>query len=124
MHCRYILKYGVSTMNPITIKLAGVTIEVSGPGSADVVRHLLSSGANTASTAPADTLLGVSEVAEALGCKRQTVWAWDRNGALPAPHSVSPRGRKLWRAGTIAAWKAAPPTVRLLRRLKPTALPV
>ena len=105
-------------MNPITINLAGVSVTVSGPGSADVVRHLLSSAANTASTAPVDVLLGVAEAADALGCTRQCIWKWQRDGLLPPPDNVSPRGRKQWRAGTITAFKASPPTGKLLRRLK------
>ena len=104
--------------NTIKFTVGSATVSVVGPGGEDVIRRLLAHSSEPAATAPVDTLLGVSEVAQELGCERQTVWAWARDGLLPTPDNISPRGRKLWRAGTIAAWKAAPPTARLLKRLK------
>jgi predicted DNA-binding transcriptional regulator AlpA len=48
-------------------------------------------------------LVGIPEVAELLGVKRETVDKWRRRGRLPEPGWVV-GGSPVWEAGEIRAW--------------------
>ncbi|HEX7276278.1 MAG TPA: ParB/RepB/Spo0J family partition protein [Acidimicrobiales bacterium] len=51
-------------------------------------------------------LVGIPEVAEMLGVKRETVDKWRRRGVLPVPGWVV-GGSPVWEAGVIVAWAVA-----------------
>lgn len=52
---------------------------------------------------PRSTPVGIAEIAEALGMRRQTVAVWKVRGLLPPPRwTVS--GAPAWRWGEIADW--------------------
>jgi len=64
-------------------------------------------------------IVGISEIADRLGVKRQTVDMWRSTGQLPAPdYSVS--NRPAWDWATVARWRAATmkkgPTLREVRQ--------
>ena len=106
------------TTEPTTTQIGALTVTISGPGTDEVMKLLLST---TAGVPNADALLlGTDEVAAKLGVTRQAAWRWGRDGVLPPPDAVSPGGHKRWRADSIERFAACPPTARLAKWLKIT----
>lgn len=61
--------------------------------------------------AAAETLrcLRESEILEALGISRTTLWRWRRNEGFPAPIRIGP-ATNAWPAAAVERWLASRPT--------------
>ena len=64
------------------------------------------------------------ELADMLGCSRETIWDMERKQLLPPPVKVGPsRGMTKWRAQEIRDWTRAGCPEREYWTWKPTQLP-
>jgi predicted DNA-binding transcriptional regulator AlpA len=60
-------------------------------------------------------LIRIPELADLLGVRRETLWAWERRGLLPPRHRIG--GIAAWPRAEIDSWLAALP--RGIRPLPP-----